>query len=401
MKAFLTFILCSWYLPGNAQRCTTASSGNIPALMSIETPVTANNGRDTVTDEVIVVPVVIHVLYHMKDENISDDQIFSQIESLNKDFRRRNEDAENTPIPFQQFAADSRIVFCLAKVDPKGRHTTGIIRKYTKDQYWLSDDEMKFSSKGGDDAWDASKYLNIWVCNLFGRTLGYGVFPGGPPERDGLVIQYNVFGTRGNLKASFNKGRTVTHETGHWLGLKHLWGDASCGDDGIFDTPQQQTSNTFCPPFPHKSICSPNENGDMFMNFMDFTDDACMNLFTRGQKIAMRSQFAAGHPRNSILQSNVCDSSLATGGPIPEEPGINSTTISIYPNPFTSEIIVQSEDASITGKVLELFDITGKRYISQKITSLKTTILANHLRPGIYLIKITGDKKTEVYKVIK
>ena len=401
MKTWLTVLFCLAYLLGSAQRCGTVSvaAGSF-APVTTETPVSIYNGRDTLADEVIVVPVVVHVLYHTKDENISEDQIQSQIESLNKDFRRRNEDAENTPIPFQKFAADSRIVFCLAKVDPHGRRTGGIVRKYTKDQFWLSDDEMKFSSKGGDDAWDASKYLNIWVCNLFGRTLGYGVFPGGPPEKDGLVIQYNVFGTRGFLKPTFNKGRTVTHEIGHWLGLKHLWGDESCGDDGIFDTPTQQTSNTFCPTFPRKSTCSPDENGDMFMNFMDFTDDACMNMFTTGQKRVMRSQFALGRPRNSLLQSNVCDSSLATGGPLVEETESNFH-VSVYPNPFTSEIIIKSDNAAITGRMLELFDITGRKFVSQKITSQKTTIRADYLRPGVYLIKITGTRKSDIYKVVK
>src|SRR5690606_8332747 len=136
---------------------------------------------------------------------------------------------------FKKVAADTRIEFCLAKVDPDGRATTGIVRTFTKKTQFMADDEVKFSSKGGSDAWDATKYLNIWVCNLFGRTLGYAVLPGGPLERDGVVMKYNVFGTTGAVSAPYNKGRTATHEIGHWLGLQHLWGSEVCGSDGIDD----------------------------------------------------------------------------------------------------------------------------------------------------------------------
>ena len=221
---------------------------------------------------------------------------------MNNDYRRQNADAVNTPAPFKSVAADTRIVFCLAKVDPNGNHTSGIIRKYTKTDLFLSDDAMKFSTSGGDDIWDSKRYLNIWVCNLFGRTLGYSVMPGAPADKDGVVIQYSVFGTTPNVAAPYNKGRTVTHEVGHWLGLKHLWGDAVCGDDGIADTPTQQTNNSGCPSFPHLSSCSINFNGDMFMNFMDFTDDACMNMFTHGQKNEMRSLFALGNVEEFFIE---------------------------------------------------------------------------------------------------
>ncbi len=405
MKISFTIFILLFAFYASSQRCTTLDNSNQNYLSlgsTLSTPVVISSGRDTINNEVIVIPVVIHVLYNNSTQNISDAQVLSQIKSLNEDYRRLNTDAEMTPVPFQNIAADTRIVFCVAKVDPNGRYTSGIIRKYTKEPLWLSDDQMKFSSKGGDDAWDSKKYLNLWVCNLFGRTLGYSVFPGGPPDKDGVVIQYNVFGTTGTLNGEFNKGRTATHEIGHWLGLQHLWGNGQCGDDSVGDTPPQQTNNTYCPTFPHTSSCSINNNGDMFMNYMDFTDDACMNLFTSGQKSKMRSQFALGNPRNSFLSSNVCDSSLAQAGPLPIDTIENKIDITVYPNPFTNELIIQSKNsADVIGKKMKLYDVTGKLFATQILQSQKTIIPLTRIPAGIYFIKIEGMKSPGVYKVIK
>ena len=405
MKFSFTLLAILFAFYARAQRCATDSFSvnNGPMLQAIPNGASQiATGRDTLPNEVIVIPVVIHVLYNNSAQNISDEQILSQIKSLNEDYRRLNADTIFTPAPFKKFAADTRIIFCLSKVDPQGRYTSGIIRKYTKEQYWLSDDEMKFSSKGGDDAWVASKYLNIWVCNLFGRTLGYSVFPGGPPERDGVVIQSNVFGTTGALNPEFNKGRTATHEIGHWLGLQHLWGDGACGDDGVGDTPPQQTNNTYCPSFPHTSLCSADENGDMYMDFMDFTDDVCMNMFTTGQKNKMRSLFALGNPRNSFLNSNVCDSSLAEGGPLPGDTLIAGVKISVYPNPFSNQVIISSANASdVIGRTLKLYDVTGKLYFSKILDAQKTILPVTNLPAGIYIIKIGGLKSQGIFKLIK
>ncbi|MGI8584231.1 MAG: hypothetical protein ACR2KX_18720, partial [Chitinophagaceae bacterium] len=153
------------------------------------------SARDTIANEVITIPVVIHVLYNNASQNVSDAQILSQLQSLNNDYRRLNADALNVPAAFAPLAADARIVFCLAKIDGFGKATTGIIRKYTSTQNWMADDGMKFSSQGGDNAWDSKRYFNIWVCNLFGRNLGYSSLPGSQVDKDGVGIQYNAFGT--------------------------------------------------------------------------------------------------------------------------------------------------------------------------------------------------------------
>jgi hypothetical protein len=404
MKIFFTIVSLTIVFYTSAQRCGTAEylqSRPLNTHISQRTATEKAGGRDTLKDEVIIIPVVVHVLYNTQQQNISDAQILSQINSLNQDYRRQNADTANTPQAFKKVAADVRIEFCLAKVDPQGYYTTGIVRKYTKAEFFQNDDKMKFSSQGGDDAWDATKYLNLWVCNLFNLTLGYGVLPGSPLEKDGVVIKYNVFGTVGTLLAPYNKGRTATHEIGHWLGLKHLWGDSSCGDDGIADTPPQQAANYGCSSFPHLSQCSINSYGDMFMNFMDFSNDACMNVFTQGQKAEMRSLFALGGPRNSFLNSTACDSSNAAAGPLPK-PVDSVLKITIYPNPFNNVVhVTANQDKEIVGKVLKLYSITGKLYLKQTIESANTVVNVNNLPSGIYILKIQGKNEEHVYKVVK
>ncbi|MEO8860648.1 MAG: M43 family zinc metalloprotease [Ginsengibacter sp.] len=408
MRFVLTFVCLIATLFATAQRCgNTVNNQNTflqPSLLTGSShPTTTGSGaRDTLPNEVIVVPVVIHVLFHTNVQNISDAQVLSQLAVLNNDYRRLNADTANTPAAFKNVAADARIVFCLAKVDPSGRNTSGIVRKYTSAELFLTDDQMKFSATAGDDAWDSKKYLNIWVCNLFGRTLGYGLMPGAPPDKDGVVIQYNVFGTTGVVSAPFNKGRTATHEVGHWLGLRHLWGDAVCGDDSIADTPPQQTNNTNCPVFPHMSNCSINSYGDMFMNFMDFTDDGCMNMFTKGQKTEMRGQFAVGNFRNSFLNSSACDGSLAQGAPLPQDSIANNSTVFVYPNPFNDQITITGKVPSdIIGKTAKIYSITGQLFLTQKLQSEKTTLTIHNMPHGIYILKLEDNGKPLVFKLLK
>lgn len=391
----LLFILISFI--AHAQRCDTYEYYKKYAVSgSSQNKRVTDQGkstRDTIANEVITIPVVIHVLYSTTGQNISDAQILSQLQCLNNDYRKLNADAANVPAAFASLAADARIVFCLAKIDAYGKATTGIIRKYTAVQSWTADDGMKYSAQGGDDAWDSKRYLNIWVCNLFGRSLGYSSLPGSQADKDGVVIHYNVFGSTGNLTAPFNKGRTATHEIGHWLGLKHIWGDASCGDDGIADTPPQQSYNNGCPSFPHKTACSINGNGDMFMNFMDFTDDACMYMFTRGQAVKMRSLFATAGIRNSFLNSTVCDSNAVQRAGVITATVVTNPGISLYPNPAIRFITVDAGSSSdVIGKTIKVCNAYGAVVMSQLVSTQKTTIAVQHLSAGVYYLKI-GDAK--------
>lgn len=257
----------------------------------------------------VTIPVVVHVIYNTTSQNISDAQVKSQIDVLNEDFRRLNADKVNTPSLFSGVASDCMINFCLAQKDPSGNATTGIVRKSTTTTSFIDDDRVKYSSTGGDNAWPSDKYLNLWVCNLGSSLLGYAQFPGGPAATDGVVVLYSAFGRTGTLSAPFNKGRTATHEVGHWLNLRHIWGDAACGNDLVSDTPTQADANYGCPTFPHKT-CS--NNGDMSMNYMDYTDDACMNMFSTGQASRMNALFASGGARYALAGSQACTAPSTT-----------------------------------------------------------------------------------------
>lgn len=246
---------------------------------------------------VITIPVVVHVVYNTSAENISDAQILSQIAVLNEDFRRTNSDADEV---WSQ-AADTEFEFCLATRDPNGQATTGITRTSTSRTSFSSNDNVKFNSTGGKDAWPASSYLNIWVCDLNG-LLGYAQFPGGSASTDGVVCDYAAFGNTGVASAPFDLGRTATHEIGHWLNLRHIWGDGGCSvDDFVDDTPVSDASNGGCA-IGHISCGTV----DMVQNYMDYSDDACMNLFTQGQKDRMRVLFEAGGAKVSLLNSAAC-----------------------------------------------------------------------------------------------
>lgn len=276
---------------------------------------------------IITIPVVVHVVYYNATQNISDSRILSQIQVLNDDFRRLNADAANTPSVFQGVAADCEINFCLATQDPNGNATTGIQRRQTTVNGFGTNDNVKFFSSGGLDAWDRNKYLNIWVCDISGGILGYAQFPGGPASTDGVVCDFAYFGTVG-ATPPFDKGRTATHEVGHWLNCYHIWGDdgTSCnGTDQVSDTPNQADEHYGCPTFPQVS-CSNGPNGDMFMNYMDYTDDACMNLFTTGQKNRMQALFAAGGARAALASSPGCQPP-GGGGSCGTPSGLSATNI--------------------------------------------------------------------------
>ena len=246
------------------------------------------NGRVGATGTLII-PVVVNVLYSNANENISDAQIQSQIDVLNKDFSATNSDLSLVPSAFSSAVSNLEIQFVLSSV----------VRKSSTKTSWGTRDAMKSAKKGGIDPTTPTTKLNLWVCNIGGGILGYAQFPGGSSATDGVVIGPQYFGNTGFVSAPYDKGRTATHEVGHWLNLRHIWGDASCGSDLVTDTPTQQTSNFGCPAFPHVT-CSNGPNGDMFMNYMDYTDDLCMYMFSGGQKTRTRAIFAVGGARASF-----------------------------------------------------------------------------------------------------
>jgi hypothetical protein len=266
------------------------------------------------------IPVVIHVIHNGEDigtgTNISDEQIFSQIEVLNQDFNRLNADAVNTPPEFAAVAGSMTIEFVLARRDPDGLPTTGINRVQGTKTSWTLTDNATFKALS---YWPSDDYLNIWVIKFSGNFVGYAQFPvsnllgldeyqNGLASTDGVVVDYTAFGTidAGTfpLDPSYNKGRTATHEIGHFFGLRHIWGDATCGDDYVADTPLQRSSTTNCPSHPQTTTCG-TPIVKMFQNFMDYTDDACMNLYTAGQisRMELILDDLTVPRRNSLLNS--------------------------------------------------------------------------------------------------
>jgi hypothetical protein len=253
-----------------------------------------------VARRVVRIPTVVHVVYRREVESITNAQIKSQIAALNRDFRATNQDKSKIPSVWQGLVADAKIEFRLASRNPEGKATNGITRTKTTRRSFGADDEVKAKASGGVAAWPRSRYLNLWVCNLGGGLLGYAQFPGGPASTDGVVILYSAFGTQGEVAAPFDKGRTATHEVGHWLNLRHIWGDTvDCsGTDRVSDTPNAAGPNYGKPTFPHIT-CNNGPYGDMFMNYMDYVDDDTMFQFTPGQVTRMNAALAG--PRNSFL----------------------------------------------------------------------------------------------------
>lgn len=229
--------------------------------------------------KIATLKTVVNVVYKTDAQNISDAQIKSQFTAMNKDFRATNPDKSGTPAAWHGLVTDARIKFKLVK----------ITRTRTASNGFTFDDAVKKAATGGIAPFSPKTHVNLWVCALTGGLLGYAQFPGGPPASDGVVINYLAFGTIGTAQAPFSKGRTASHEIGHYFNLRHLWGDTpDCsGSDMVADTPNAAGPNYGMPAFPHVT-CNNGPNGDMFVNYMDYTDDAGMFMFTAQQVLRMR-----------------------------------------------------------------------------------------------------------------
>ena len=293
-----------------------------------------------------------------------------------------------------QVLPDAQIEFKLAKIDPNGNATTGITRTSTTTSDFAASgttkDRVKSSSTGGRNPWNTQRYLNIWVCNLTTPTdiMGYSTFPADfstSPNLDGVVIHFNYFGKAGT-SPPYNKGRTTTHEVGHWLDLRHIWGDSSsCSvDDGVSDTPTQSAStpktHPNCPNFPRTDACTNQSPGIMFMNFMDYTDDGCMNLFTNGQIARMRAVFDN--------QNGIRRQMLVSAGIITNPPGISGPTLVCSNN--TTPFIISNADGIPDNNIIWTCSSNLQVYPAGNMTGKSKVFRASDRGPGWVRITVDG-----------
>ncbi len=369
-------------------------------------------------DTTYTVPVVFHVLYSNATENVHDSLLINQIEALNRDFNRTNKDTTNTRNVFKPIVGSAKIHFVLASEDPNGLPTTGIIHKPTTITQWGTSnfsitDYMKFNSSGGDDAWDAKKYLNIWVCDLsYNNTdalLGYAYPPLNHPNwtssntagdpLQGVVIHYKVIGQNNpratGTIAGANKGRCTVHEVGHYFGLRHIWGDASSclNNDYIKDTPGQTARSNFnCNLFVNTCNDIPKDMPDMVENYMDYSSEACQNSFTNGQIRVMRNAIKVF--RKSLPIQMKIDTAMRIFDTIVYN------DVLVYTNPDNRNIVVELNNETLKDQVsVTLYNSIGQ-IISPEIslTTNETRFKSDRLSTGVYVAVIKQNSTNRVIK---
>jgi len=358
----------------------------------------------------ITIPVVFHVVYNTSAQNLHDSLVYSQLEVMNNDYRRTNADTVNTRLVFDSIAVDTRIEFCLANVDPQGNFTTGINRVQTSTANFATspfDNAVKSTSGGGVDPWPTDQYLNIWICDMYflgnPLVLGYAQFPGEDSITDGLVLTYQHTGYRpwDAAASPANLGRTASHEIGHWLGLRHIWGDGDCDStDYVEDTPNADAAsqqictltNNTC-----NDAINPYWNGfdppDMLENYMDYSTDACMNMFSQGQSDRMWSFINTA--RSSLFTSPKCS------GAVGFEEFLPSTSLVIYPNPTKGNFTIEWP-GEVSFERIEIVNLLGEIVVNDNLlnTFAKHTVVANHLTKGVYFVRMINDAQIITAKVL-
>ena len=364
------------------------------------------SARQAVDETVYRIPVVVHVVHNTPsgaiggagNVNISDEQILSQIQVLNEDYRRKpgTNGFNTSPI-----GADARIEFFLATTDPTGQSSSGITRHYYPQKASFTiDDDVLLSQIA---YWPSNRYLNIWVIRL-DTYIGYTQFPtaadtlrGLPPISneftDGSLIDYRYFGKQtGTVSNSslYALGRTATHEIGHWLGLIHTWGDGSgCADDYVADTPPTEDRSdvsrlTSCRQT-YSTCVVGKQTRDLIEDYMNYWPDACMNLFTAGQVARMRAVMTLSPRRAQLLKSTL--------SPLPETEAL---TINVYPNPATSDPSIDIQLKGFQSFSVDLFDMTGRQVRTQTYTdspSTRAQLPVSGLATGVYIVRVkTGSE---------
>lgn len=414
---FLVFVLCLSQLVGqehnhNVEQCLSHKyidymDQKVPGYKSQVQDAfeVAKYTPTSKTNQEYVIPVVVHVVYNTPDQNIPDSTIQKQIELLNLDFKRQNADTINMRTDFEIVKGNPNIKFVLAQIDPDGNPSTGITRTSTSIETFADIglisgnfeglERIKSTADGGSDAWDTERYLNIWVGNmaLFGQTflLGYASPPAGLPNWppgsipnivDGVVLQFDAVGDNNPNQIDFGAGpqnalgRTATHEVGHYLGLRHIWGDGDCNEeDGIDDTPNADAQSDFdCDSI--KNSCVDNIQGfdlpDMIENYMDYSAETCQNSFTQGQVDLMRSVLE--NQRFDLVNDN------------PANVTFYELAANIYPNPVSASLTVEVGFGKATN--YEVIDIRGKSIMNGLLNSETNTIDCSMLQKGSYFVRL-------------
>ncbi|MCH7535017.1 MAG: T9SS type A sorting domain-containing protein [Bacteroidetes bacterium] len=333
----------------------------------------------------LCIPVVVHVVYYNPETNISNSQVFSQIDALNKDFNLYHSAVDDIVNGFKNDAAEANILFYLTEVDPEGLSTDGITHTSTTHGVFGNND-IHYHTGGGADAWDEDNYLNIWVCDLSAGISGYAKLPDSASGIDGVVIDYKYFGTTGNLVSNRNLGRTTTHEVGHWLGLNHIWGIEGCSDDdGIDDTPMQEEASYGC----NTTMISCGSL-NMSQNFMDYSDDNCRLFFTNNQVEVMRTTL-----KNDRVGMLTCNDTLGINEAVPSQ-------IALYPNPIKDNLTIMNERSDFLIQKIKVVDISGNIVSTQSFNPKHPGVSLTGLPNGIYFIQLITDNN-EVYtsRIIK
>ncbi|MBL7912538.1 MAG: choice-of-anchor J domain-containing protein [Bacteroidia bacterium] len=358
-----------------------------------------NSAAKSATAAPYIIPVVFHVIYTNAAGNISDAQIIDQIQILNKEFPRQQADTVLTPAAFKPFAAPFNVEFRLATIDPSGNCTNGINRIYNS----ISNCSVKEDDVKSLSYWPSNKYLNIWLVQSMhysGQSGcgggGYATFPGGSPTLDGINIRGDLISNIGTAASNSGwgnfKGRYLIHELGHWFNLRHIWGDANCGNDLVSDTPPHVNDNSGCPTFPRRAnnSCGGGPDGEMFTDYMDYTNGPCLNMFTAGQVARMTA--AINSPlsgRNNLWSTSNLN---ATGTNDPYNYPVACTAV---PDvlPFGTIVACISDSVKFTdysyggNSTSRLWNFAGN-----PATSLTDSIVkVKYNTPGVYTVMLTKN----------
>lgn len=363
--------------------------------------------RSGADESTIVIPVVIHVIHNTqsalvggpKNGNISDEQILSQLEVLNEDYRRKEGTKGFNADPV---GADLNIEFHLATLDPDGNPTTGITRTYNEQaSFDINSDDQKLKAIA---YWPSNRYLNIWVTTLKNKYLGYAQFPdvnnvpglssiGGLEKTDGVVINHTNFGRRNGTVISnvYGDGRTTTHEVAHWLGLLHTWGDEDCGDDYCEDTPAASGPNNTTTCNEIFSTCNGGEIRNMIENFLDYSPDLCMNVFTQDQKARIRTVMEVS-PRRAELVRRSSEAFRSK----------SDNTVQIGPNPAKDFANLYINFSDLSNVKIEIIDIVGKAVnsASYSLSGNRLTLDVRSVTNGLYFVRVITNNDTNTVKLI-